>query len=50
MDNAWIKVERGSRYREHPIRKYGVPRRFDRYYVIRLAVDGVVRQEALYIS
>ena len=46
MDN-WIKVERGVRYREHPTRKHGVPRRPDRYYVIRLAVDGVMRQEAL---
>ena len=46
MDN-WIKVERGIRYREHPTRRYGVPRRPDRYYVIRIAVDGVMRQEAL---
>jgi len=43
MDN-WIKVERGIRYREHPTRKYGVPRRPDKYYVIRIAVDGVMRQ------
>jgi hypothetical protein len=40
----WIKVERGIRHREHPTRKYGVPRRFDRYYVIRIAVDGVMRK------
>ena len=46
MDN-WIKVARGIRYREHPTRKRGVPRRPDRYYVIRLAVDGVMRQETL---
>jgi len=46
MDN-WIKVERGIRYREHPTRKHGVPKRPDRYYVIRIAVDGVMRQEAL---
>ena len=46
MDN-WIKVERGIRYREHSTRKHGVPRRPDRYYVIRLAVDNVMRQEAL---
>ena len=46
MDN-WIKVECGIRYREHPTRKHGVPRRLDRYYVIRIAVDGVMRQEAL---
>ena len=46
MDN-WIKVERGIRYREHSTRKHGVPRRPDRYYVIRLAVDGVMRQEAI---
>ena len=46
MDN-WIKVERGIRYREHPTRKHGVPKRPDRYYVIRLAVDNVMRQEAL---
>ena len=45
MDN-WKKVERGMRYREHPTRKYGVPRRPDRYYAIRIAVDGVMRQEA----
>ena len=47
MNSVWKKVERGIRYREHPARKYGVPRRFDRYYVIRIAVDGVMRQEAL---
>ena len=46
MDN-WVKVERGIRYREHPTRRHGVPRRPDRYYVIKLAVDGVMRQEAL---
>ena len=46
MDN-WIKVERGIQYREHPTRKHGVPRHPDRYYAIRLAVDGVMRQEAL---
>jgi len=46
MDN-WIKVERGIRYREHPTRRHGTQRRPDRYYVIRLAVDGVMRQEAL---
>ena len=46
MDN-WIKVERGIRYREHPTRKHGAQRRPDRYYVIRLAVDGVMRQESL---
>ena len=40
MDN-WIKVERGIRYRERPTRKHGVPRHLDRYYVIRLAVDGI---------
>jgi hypothetical protein len=40
MDN-WIKVERGVRYREHPTRRHGVPRRPDRYYVIRLSVDGM---------
>ena len=45
--HIWIKVERGIRYREHPTRKYGVPRRSDRYYVLRLAVDGIMLQEAL---
>ena len=45
--DSWIKVARGIRYREHPTRKQGVPRRPDRYYVIRLAVDGVMRQESL---
>ena len=45
--NTRIKVERGIRYREHPTRRHGVPRRPDRYYVIRIAVDGVMRQEAL---
>ena len=45
--DTWIKVARGIRYREHPDRKYGVPRRPDRYFVIRIAVDGVMRQEAL---
>ena len=47
MNDVWIKVERGIRYREHPTRKHGVPRRADRYYVIRIAVDNVMRQEAL---
>jgi len=47
MGNIWKKVERGIRYRKHLTRKYGVPRRFDRYYVIRIAVGGVMRQEAL---
>ena len=48
--DTWIKIDRGIRYREHPehpTRKHGVPRHPDRYYVIRLAVDGVMRQEAL---
>ena len=45
--DTWHKVERGIRYREHPTRKHGVPRRPDRYYVIRIAVDGLMRQEAL---
>ena len=47
MAHTWIKVERGIRYREHPTRRYGVPRHPDRYYVLRLAVDGVMLQEAL---
>ena len=47
MSQTWIKVERGIRYREHPTRKYGVPRHLDRYFVLRLAVDGVMLQEAL---
>jgi len=47
MGNIWKKVERGIRYRKHLTRKYSVPRRFDRYYVIRIAVGGVMRQEAL---
>jgi len=45
--DTWIKVERGIRYREHPTRRHGMQRRPDRFYVIRLAVDGVMRQEAL---
>jgi len=47
MANIWKKVERSIRYREHSTRKYEVPRRPERYYVIRLSVDGVMRQEAL---
>ncbi len=47
MRDTWIKVERGIRYREHASRKYGVPRRPDRYYVLRFAVGGVMHQEAL---
>lgn len=47
VSDIWIKVERGIRYREHPSRKYGVPRRLDRYYVLRIAVGGTMRQEAL---
>jgi len=46
MEN-WIKVEHGIRYREHPTRRHGARRRPDSYYVIRLAVDGMMRQEAL---
>ena len=42
-----ITGERGIRYREHPTRKYGVPIRPYSYFAIRLAVDGVMRQEAL---
>ena len=45
--DIWIKVERGIRYREHLTRKHGAQRRPDRYYVIRLSVDGIMRQEAL---
>ena len=45
--DTWHKVECGIRYREHPTRRHGVPKRPDRYYVIRIAVDGVMRQEAL---
>lgn len=47
MSDTWIKAERGIRYREHSTRKYGVPRQPDRYYVLRLAVDGIMYQEAL---
>ena len=46
MDN-WVKVERGIRYREHPTRKHGVPKRFDRYFCLRVSVEGVMRNEAL---
>ena len=45
--DTWHKVERGIRCREHPTRRHGTQRRPDRYYVIRIAVDGVMRQEAL---
>ena len=45
--DTWIKVERGIRYREHPTREHGAPRRPDRYYVTRITVEGVMRQEAL---
>jgi hypothetical protein len=34
-------------FQEQYLRKHGVPRRFDRYYIIRIAVDGVMRQDAL---
>jgi len=41
----WIKQERGIRYLEHPTRKHGV--KPDRYFVLRFAVDGEMRQEPL---
>jgi len=41
-NNIWKKTKRGIRYREHPTRKHSVPRRPDRYYVIRFAVGGVI--------
>ena len=45
--NKRSNVEREMRYREHSSRKHDVPRHPDRYYFIRIAVDGVMRQEAL---
>jgi len=41
----WVKAERGIRYRVHPTRKHGIQQ--DRYYILRLSVDGSIRQEAL---
>jgi hypothetical protein len=41
----WVKAERGIRYRVHLTRKHGIQQ--DRYYVLRLSVGGVIRQEAL---
>jgi len=41
----WRKVAKGIRYRLHPTRKHG--KQPDRYYVIRYAVNGQKRQEAL---
>lgn len=45
MRNPWVKVDRGIRYREHPERKHGMMP--DRYFVLRLMVDGKMKQEAL---
>jgi integrase len=41
----WITVATGIRYRQHPTRKHGA--RFDRYYTLRLSVNGRQVEEAL---
>jgi integrase len=41
----WLKIERGIRCREHPTRKHGI--KPDRYFVLRISVDGVKHQESL---
>lgn len=43
--DEWRKAAKGIRYRLHPTRKHG--KQPDRYYVIRYAVDGQKKQEAL---
>ena len=44
--SKWIKSSfRGVRYREHPTRKHGLQR--DRYYSIRIKLDGKDKEEGL---
>ncbi len=43
--DEWRKAAKGIRYRVHPTRKHG--KQPDRYYVIRYAVNGQKKQEAL---
>ena len=45
MANKWITAAPGIRYRQHKTRKHGA--RLDRYYTLRLSVDGRQVEEAL---
>jgi integrase len=45
MANKWITAAPGIRYRQHKTRKHGA--RLDRYYTLRLSVDGRQIEEAL---
>lgn len=45
QSDTWRRAAKGIRYRLHPTRKHG--KQFDRYYVIRYAVNGQKKQEAL---
>lgn len=45
QNDEWRKAAKGIRYRLHPTRKHG--KQPDRYYVIRYAVNGQKKQEAL---
>jgi integrase len=45
MASKWITASPGIRYRQHKSRKHGA--RLDRYYTLRLSVDGRQIEEAL---
>ena len=45
MANKWITAASGIRYRQHRTRKHGA--RLDRYYTLRLSIDGRQIEEAL---
>jgi len=45
MANKWITAAPGIRYRQHKTRKHGA--RLDRYYTLRLSIDGRQIEEAL---
>jgi integrase len=45
MASKWITAAPGIRYRQHKTRKHGA--RLDRYYTLRLSVDGRQIEEAL---
>jgi hypothetical protein len=45
MASKWITAAPGIRYRQHKTRKRGA--RLDRYYTLRLSIDGRQIEEAL---
>ena len=45
MASKWITASPGIRYRQHKTRKHGA--RLDRYYTLRLSIDGRQIEEAL---